>query len=100
MITTLEQQIVQQPKGINQNTKRVMTRPDAKSGAQGENPYSAKNLDDAITHVEIAVAFDDNIAVFGRRYWLERVQRMASTPLIVPAQVRRLQNLLDQLKDA
>lgn len=103
MITTIEQETVQEPKRANQHAKRATTRQEAKTGAQGESPespYTAKNLDGAITHLEIAVAVDDNIAVFGRRYWLDRIQRMASTPQIMPAQARRLRLLLDQLKDA
>ncbi|MCP3711072.1 hypothetical protein M3I54_29535 [Paraburkholderia sp. CNPSo 3274] len=78
----------------------MTARQDAKTGARGESPYTAKNLDGAITHLELAIAFDDNIAVFGRRYWLDRVQRIASTPEIMPAQARRLGHLLGQLKDA
>ncbi|WP_052409405.1 hypothetical protein [Paraburkholderia oxyphila] len=98
MIIAIEPETIQQPKRANQNAKRVTTRQNAKTAAQEENPYTAKNLDGAITHLEIAVAVDDNIAVFGRRYWLDRVERMASTPQIVPAQARRLRYLLDQLK--
>lgn len=99
MIIAIEQETFGRPQSANQNAKRVTTRQDAKNGAQGHNPYTAKNLDGAITHLEIAVAVDDNIAVFGRRYWLDRVQRVASTPEIMPAQARRLRHLLDRLKD-
>ncbi|QBR02290.1 hypothetical protein [Paraburkholderia pallida] len=100
MITTIEQETFPPPKRANQNAKRAITRQRAQTGAQEESPYTAKSLDGAITHLEIAVAVDDNIAVFGRRYWLDRVERMASTPQIVPAQARRLRYLLDQLKNA
>ncbi|CAB3808162.1 hypothetical protein LMG28688_06703 [Paraburkholderia caffeinitolerans] len=99
MATTIEQEAVQDSKRANQNTKRVMTHQDIKTGALGESPYTAKNLDGAIAHLEIVVAVDDNIAVFGRRYWRDRVERIASTPQIVPAQARRLRHLLDQLGD-
>lgn len=99
MIIAIEQETFGRPQSANQNAKRVTTRQDAKNGAQGQSPYTAKNLDGAITHLEIAVAVDDNIAVFGRRYWLDRVQRIASTPGIMPAQARRLRHLLDRLKD-
>jgi hypothetical protein len=98
--STIEQETFQHPKRANQNAKRVMKRQDAKIGAQVESPYTAKNLDGAIMHLEFAVAIDDNIAVFGRRYWLDRVQRIASTPKILPGQARRLRYFLDQLKDA
>ncbi|RAR52290.1 hypothetical protein C7401_13389 [Paraburkholderia unamae] len=100
MIIAIEEATLQHPKHGNPDTKRVTARQEAKTGPQGESPYTAKNLDGAITHLEIAVAVDDNVAVFGRRYWLDRVQRMASTPQIMPAQARRLRSLLDQLKGA
>lgn len=99
MVIAIEQETFQSPQSANQNAKGVTTRQDAKNGARGQSPYTAKNLDDAITHLEIAVAVDDNIDVFGRRYWLARVQRIASTPEIMPAQARRLRHLLDRLKD-
>ena len=98
MIIAIEQETSQRPQSANQNPKGVMARQDAKNGARGQSPYTAKNLDGAITHLEIAVAVDDNIAVFGRRYWLDRVQRIASTPQIMPAQARRLRHLLDRLE--
>ena len=99
MTIAIELETVQDSKRANQNAKRAMTRQDAKLGAQGESPYTTRNLDSAIAHLEFAVAIDDNIAVFGRRYWRDRVQRIASTPQIMPAQVRRLRYLMDQLKD-
>ncbi|MCP3716457.1 hypothetical protein [Paraburkholderia sp. CNPSo 3281] len=100
MIIAIERETSQRPQSANLDAKRVTAREDAKTGAQGVSPYTAKNLDGAITHLEIAIAFDGNIAVFGQRYWLDRVQRIASTPEIMPAQARRLRHLLDQLKVA
>ncbi|WP_213308670.1 hypothetical protein [Paraburkholderia sacchari] len=97
MTTTIEQVAVRDTKRANKDTKHAVTRQDVKTGALGESPYTAKNLDSAIAHLEIVVAVDDNIAVFGRRYWRDRVERIASTPQIVPAQARRLRLLLDQL---
>lgn len=67
------------------------------TGPQRESPYTVKNLDGAIAHLEVAIAVDDNIAVFGRRYWRDRVQQIRSTPGILPLQSRRLQYLLHQL---
>jgi hypothetical protein len=99
MIIELEQQTIQLPAGTGQKAKRVTTRQDAKTGATGESPYTAKNLDGAIAHLETAIAVDDNIAVFGRRYWRDRVQQIVLTPGIMATQARRLQHLLDQLKD-
>lgn len=105
MLIALEQETFQikqealHRKSTNQNAKRVMKCGDVKTGLRVDSPYTTRSLDGAITHLEFAVAFDGNIAVFGRRYWLDRVRRIASTPRIVPAQARRLQNLLEQLKD-
>jgi hypothetical protein len=100
MLTAIEQQTFEQPGGLDQNAKRVIPRIDVKTGPQRDSPYTAKNLDSAIAHLEIAIAVDDNTAVFGRRYWLDRVQQVAQTPGIMPTQTRRLQHLLDQLADA
>ncbi|NLP63794.1 hypothetical protein [Paraburkholderia sacchari] len=99
MTSTIEQAAVRDTKRANKDLKRVITHQDVKTGAPGESPYTAKNLDSAIAHLEIVVAVDDNIAVFGRRYWRDRVERIASTPQIVPAQAQRLRLLLDQLGD-
>ncbi|WP_321913475.1 hypothetical protein [Paraburkholderia sp. J11-2] len=99
MIIAIEPETFQRPQSVNPDVKGVTTREDAKSGARGQSAYTAKNLDAAITHLETAITVDDNIAVFGRRYWLARVQRIASTPEIMPAQACRLRHLLDRLND-
>lgn len=102
MIIALEQETLERPQPANPDAKGAATRQDAKSGARehgAQSPYTAKNLDSAITHLEVAITVDDNIDVFGRRYWLARVERMASTPEIMPAQARRLRQLLDRLND-
>ncbi len=77
--------------------KRGGTRQDTRTGPQRESPYTVKNLDGAIAHLEAAIAVDGNIAIFGRRYWRDRVQQIRSTPGILPLQSRRLQYLLHQL---
>lgn len=82
---------------MDHKSKHAAPCPRAKAQPKGESPWSAKNLDSAIAHLEVAIAIDDNIAVFGRRYWLDRVQQIALTPGIMPTQVRRLRHLLDQL---
>ena len=98
MIIEIEQKPLSHPKFPDYKAKRGTTRRDGKTWPQGESPNTAKNLDGAITHLEIAIAVDDNIAVFGRRYWLDRVQQIALTPGIMPAQARRLQHLLGKLE--
>ncbi|TCG09298.1 hypothetical protein BZM27_06375 [Paraburkholderia steynii] len=61
------------------------------------SPYTIKNLDAAIAHLEQAVRFDRTTPVFGRSYWRARVRQTCLTPGITPAQVRRLQRLLAML---
>jgi hypothetical protein len=100
MTTTLEQDTFQDPTHASKDTKRAAERPNAETWNLRANPYTVKNLDSVIAHIEMAVAMDDNIAVFGRRYWRARVERIASTPQIMPAQARRLRDLLDQLAEA
>jgi hypothetical protein len=99
MIIELEQQTRPNPASTDQKTRRVNTRQDTKAGVPGDSPYTAKNLDGAITHLETAIAVDGNIAVFGQRYWRDRVEQIVLTPGIMPTQARRLQQLLEQLKD-
>jgi hypothetical protein len=43
------------------------------------SPYTIKNLDDAIAHLEVAIAADSAMAIFGHRYWRDRVQKIGST---------------------
>ena len=99
MIIAIERETSRRPQSADQLANRVTAREDVKTGAQGENPYTAKNLDGAITHLETAIAVDGNIAVFGQRYWRDRVEQIVLTPGIMPTQARRLQQLLEQLKD-
>lgn len=58
------------------------------------SPYTIKNLDAAIAHLEHAVRFDCTTPVFGQTYWHARVCQASLTPGITPAQLRRLQRLL------
>jgi hypothetical protein len=97
MMGEIEQDMYGQPKCASAGGRRSATGRSAKTPPPGESPYTVKNLDGAIAHLEVAIAVDDNIAVFGRRYWLDRVQQIALTPGIMHSQVRRLKRLLDQL---
>ncbi|MBN3809984.1 hypothetical protein [Paraburkholderia sp. Ac-20347] len=61
------------------------------------SPYTPRNLDAAIAHLERAIEADREAAVFGLHYWLERVQQALATPGIVIAQTRRLEHLRQRL---
>jgi hypothetical protein len=59
------------------------------------SPYTVKNLDAAIAHLEIAMNADKTMAIFGESYWHGRVLELRSTPGIMHAQERRLLGLMD-----
>jgi len=86
-------------KSPHHKAERGSRRPHAKTSAQGESPYTIKSIDGAIAHLEVAIIVDDDMAVFGRRYWIDRVQQIALTPGILQSQVHRLNHLLGQLAD-
>jgi hypothetical protein len=68
-----------------------------KTWIQTESPYTVQNLDEAIAHLEAVIAADNHVAVFGRRYWRDRVEQIALTPGILHSQARRLNFLLSRL---
>lgn len=61
------------------------------------SPYTIKNLDAAIAHLEQAVRFDCTTLVFGPCYWHARVRQACGTHGITAVQLRRLQRLLAML---
>ncbi|MFP3554910.1 hypothetical protein SB861_30010 [Paraburkholderia sp. SIMBA_049] len=69
-------------------------RPAKQALTGSTSPYTIKNLDAAIAHLEQAVRFDCTTPVFGQRYWHARVRQACGTPGITSAQLRRLQRLL------
>ncbi|WP_322015592.1 hypothetical protein [Paraburkholderia sp. J12] len=97
MMGEIEQDMYGQPKCASAGGRRAAAGRNTKTPPAGESPYTVKNLDGAIAHLEVAIAVDDNIAVFGRRYWLDRVQQIALTPGIMQNQARRLKQLHEQL---
>lgn len=58
------------------------------------SPYTIKNLDAAIAHLEHAIRADCTQPVFGKPYWHARVRQASLTPTITPSQLRRLKVLL------
>jgi hypothetical protein len=88
-----------QPKLAEHRACNATPQQNMKTWTQGESPYTVQNLDDAIAHIEAAIAADNLIAVFGQRYWLDRVRQIALTPGIMQAQVRRLDHLQSRLAE-
>lgn len=83
--------------GTDQEKRAIATQVRTKIGLQARSPYTVKNLDDAIVHLEVAIAADSAMAIFGRRYWRDRVQQIGSTSGILHTQTLRLQDLLERL---
>lgn len=86
--------------GAHRGNRAAAVQAKTKIGPRAQSPYTVKNLDDAITHLEVAIAADSSMAIFGRRYWRDRVQQIGSTPGILPAQTRRLRDLSERLSCA
>ena len=70
------------------------TPPARQATTRSASPYTIKNLDAAIAHLEHAIRVDRTHSVFGRGYWHARVREASLTPTITPAQLRRLARLL------
>ncbi|MGA7778641.1 MAG: hypothetical protein WCA85_13170 [Paraburkholderia sp.] len=64
------------------------------------SPYSIKNLDSAIGHLERVINDERALLIFGPIYWRMRIQQAHATPGIMHTQLRRLRKLLDLLDAA
>lgn len=64
------------------------------------SPYTIKNLDAAVAHLERVVGDECAQSLFGQSYWFMRIQQALATPGIMHTQLRRLQRLLDRLESA
>ena len=90
----------------NRETAKTATETTAETEAEFESgtetrrrplsPYTIHNLDAAIAHLEKAIGADTAMAIFGVRYWHQRVHELRSTPGILRDQERRLLCLLDR----
>lgn len=57
------------------------------------SPYTAKNIDDAIAHLERVLAIDGAMRVLGQRYWQTRLLQVGATPGLTPGQRARVARL-------
>jgi hypothetical protein len=64
------------------------------------SPYTAKNIDEALTHLERVLAIKDATTVLGRHYWQARVAQISATSALTPGQRARVERLHGLLKDA
>jgi hypothetical protein len=70
------------------------------TSARSISPYTIRNLDAAITHLERVMANDSALTIFASTYWRSRIRQVEATPGVMPAQLRRLQTLLNRLDHA
>jgi hypothetical protein len=65
-----------------------------------QSPYTAQNVDAAITHLERVLSPDGAHSLFGQSYWRIRVMQVDATPGLMHTQRVRLERLLDLLASA
>lgn len=61
------------------------------------NPYTGKNVDGAIAHLERALSIPDAARVFGRNYWHIRITELLACPALTPTQTKRISQLAQLL---
>ncbi|MCX4177381.1 MULTISPECIES: hypothetical protein [Paraburkholderia] len=67
------------------------------------SPYTSKNIDEAIVHLERVLAIDGATRVLGQHYWQTRVTQIGATSGLTPGQrarVARLPKLLESATEA
>lgn len=57
------------------------------------SPYTAKNVDDAIAHLERVLLLKGVTTVLGKNYWQKRVTQIATTQGLTPGQRARIARL-------
>ncbi|MDB5785815.1 MAG: hypothetical protein JWQ50_5730 [Caballeronia mineralivorans] len=72
----------------------------ATKGAAVVSPYTPKNVDIAITHLERVLCSGGADSLFAKGYWQGRVLQAYATPGLMRTQQERLQRLLDRLANA
>lgn len=61
------------------------------------SPYTLKNVDAAITHLERVLTSEGADSLFAQTYWRSRVLQLVATPGLMRTQQERLQRLLERI---
>jgi hypothetical protein len=61
------------------------------------SPYTGKNVDDAIAHLERVLSVPGVTCVLGRDYWHTRVTELFACPTLAPMQKARISRLAQML---
>ncbi|SAL73994.1 hypothetical protein AWB71_04756 [Caballeronia peredens] len=64
------------------------------------SPYTARNVDAAIRHLERVLSAEGANSLFGQTYWRTRVQQVSATRGLQREQRARLERLMKRLADA
>ncbi|MGF6644275.1 hypothetical protein P3T17_002413 [Paraburkholderia sp. GAS82] len=70
------------------------------TSARSISPYTIRDLDAAITHLERVKVNDSALAIFASTSRRSRIRQVEATPGVMPAQLRRLKTLLTRLDHA
>lgn len=80
-----------------------MSNPDVVKAETAVSPYTAKNIDQALAHLEFVLSVSEVTAVLGMQYWRARVAQVGATSGLTPGQrarMARLPKLLAQAQNA
>jgi hypothetical protein len=83
--------------------QKIPTNPNLARPAAAVSPYTAKNVDEALAHLERVLSVNGATTVLGLHYWRARLAQIGATSGLTPGQrvrVARLPKLLAQAQDA
>jgi hypothetical protein len=67
------------------------------STAPRSSPYTFRNIDAAITHLEHILSGEGATSLFSKTYWRGRVLQASATSGLAPKQRQRLHRLLERI---
>jgi hypothetical protein len=77
-------------------TRKDRMHAQAQKRAEITSPYTFRTVDRVITHLERLLDSAEAASVFGSAYLARRIEEVCATPGLVPAQERRVRQLLQR----
>jgi hypothetical protein len=71
----------------------IVTSQKQAESARGNSPYTIRNLDAAIAHLERVMADKNALVIFDAAYWRSRIRQAEVTPGVMHTQRLRLRAL-------
>ncbi|SEI26303.1 hypothetical protein [Paraburkholderia hospita] len=87
--------LISNPYNLNNNLNVVMASGNSKT--RNPSPYTFRDIDAAIAHLETVLDTDGASSLFSRTYWRDRVLQASSTTGLAPKQQQRLHRLLERI---